>query len=315
MMRRYKVKNTSLWLPIVWALLMVCQVSWSQSPLGSEWIDSDREYFKLNVAEEGVYRIDYTVLVSAGFPIESLRGDQIELYNMGRPILVRTSTPSTFSSDDFIEFYGIANDGELDAEMYEYPEGQQLNPFKSLYDQKRAYYLTWSDTTTEFQFRWHDNGLNNGGLPLVEEYYIHQERIVFDEVINKPSRDGANQIRYSSMDIGEGYGSRPKNFSKVDIPVSFLSDFGVNPKLTVRFGTNAWSRIWEIKKDGETLKTLSKDDISLLHYEQEFPREEINGNIVSLQVRGIHNANERHSLGYVELSYPRLYDFNFTSIC
>ena len=312
-MRRYKVKYTSLWLSMVWALLTVCQGLWAQGPLGTEWLDLQRDYYKVEVAQEGVYRLYYNTLQDADFPIESLRGEQIELYNMGRPILIRVSTPGVFGPDDFIEFYGTANDGELDAQMYEYSEGQQLNPFKSLYDQHRAYYLTWSDSVSEYQYKWHDNGLNNGGLPLVEEYYIHKERIVFDEVVNKPSRDGANQIRYSTMDIGEGYGTRPKNFNKINIPISFLSNFGKDPKLTLRFGTNAWSRIWEIKKDGDAIKNLSKGDISLLHYEQEFPREEIKGNNVSIEVRGIHNANERHSLGYVELTYPRLFEFGNSS--
>ena len=50
---------------------------------GNEWINYDQTYYKISVAEDGIYRIDFEQLESAGIPIEQLEGSQLQLFHLG----------------------------------------------------------------------------------------------------------------------------------------------------------------------------------------------------------------------------------------
>ncbi|HSV89372.1 MAG TPA: hypothetical protein VLH61_12085, partial [Bacteroidales bacterium] len=48
-------------------------------PFGNEWIHYDQQYFAIKIHENGIYRLSYDVLQSAGVPVGSFdpRGFQI----------------------------------------------------------------------------------------------------------------------------------------------------------------------------------------------------------------------------------------------
>ena len=41
---------------------------------GNEWIDYDQSYFKLKVAEDGIYRLGYEQLQGVGLPMTNIQG-------------------------------------------------------------------------------------------------------------------------------------------------------------------------------------------------------------------------------------------------
>ena len=41
---------------------------------GNEWIRYDQQYYKIMVAEDGVYRIPYEALESSGLPVGAIDG-------------------------------------------------------------------------------------------------------------------------------------------------------------------------------------------------------------------------------------------------
>ena len=277
---------------------------------GNEWIQEDQQYFKFHVGAEGVYRISYDVLKDAGVPVDEISGSHFEMFALGNRVAIRPSTQEVLGPEDYIEFYGQSEDGSLDARLYADPAQQQLNPFASLYTQNRSYFLSWSDQVSDHQYTQVDNGLHNGGLPIQEAYYMHEERLVFDEFHNKPSRDGRNFIRYSSMDIGEGFGSRLHKDQSITLPITETSTFGVDPTISLRFATNDWSRQWNISLNNEFLNTIVSGGLSIVDFNKKITLEEItNRNKLSVVIASANNDQEKHSLAYVSLKYPRKYAF------
>ena len=116
-------------------------------PYGNEWIDYGAQYWRFNVHEEGIHRIDSTALANAGFPVGSVDPRDIQLFAREQqvPIYVEGEDDGVFNDGDFIEFHGQGNDGWLDAGLWDLPQHQN-NPYYSLYNDTIRYYLSWSTT-------------------------------------------------------------------------------------------------------------------------------------------------------------------------
>tara|TARA_Y100001980_G_C14556930_1_gene355026 strand:- start:253480 stop:258459 length:4980 start_codon:yes stop_codon:yes gene_type:complete len=125
-------------------LLLFALTTWSQ-PYGNEWIKFNQRYFKIKLAENGVYRIDAAALQQAGVPepYYTTAFDFIKIYRRGQEIAVRKVDNS--GSLDYLEFYGEKNDGELDTQLYEDPS-YQIHPYYSLFTDTASYFLTWRQT-------------------------------------------------------------------------------------------------------------------------------------------------------------------------
>ena len=58
---------------------------------GQEWINYNETYFKFTVEADGVYRIPYDALISAGIPA-GVRGLDFKLFSLGVQVAIYTST-------------------------------------------------------------------------------------------------------------------------------------------------------------------------------------------------------------------------------
>jgi hypothetical protein len=132
------VKKTLLGLASVFLFLS----SFAQ-PFGNEWIDYDLEYYRFDIYEEGVYRINFQDFTSAGIPISLVDPDNIQLFSGGVevPIYLKGVEDGVFNSGDYLEFIGKPNDGSLESTLYENPEDRG-NPRYSLFNDTIHYFLT-----------------------------------------------------------------------------------------------------------------------------------------------------------------------------
>ncbi len=297
-------------------LLMLCMApilclgQISPTLYGDEWINEDQTYYKFEVSEEGIYRLSAQTLQDVGIAISDINVGQIRLYSLGQEIPLRISSNDRLSPEDYIEFYAQGNDGSVDALLYANPRGDQLNPFISLYSDKRPYYLTLSIEDNEpLRYKEQDNGLNGNGLPPKETYYIHREIVTYDEFHHKPSHDGRNFIRFSSMDVGEGYGSPLEENRTIEVDVDKLSTFGVDPRVIIRFGTNVLSRNWKVSTDFRDLKFIPQNGYGVVDIDERFPLDQLHEGINNLHISPINQDNQKHTLARVELHYPRKYEF------
>ena len=105
---------------------------------GNEWINYDQSYFKIMVAEDGIYRIPKNTLESAGVPIGAVSGEQFQIFRLGEEIPLYVSTNGAFGANDYIEFYGQKNRSELDRFLFADPDADMLNPDYSLFTDTSA---------------------------------------------------------------------------------------------------------------------------------------------------------------------------------
>lgn len=118
-------------------------------PYGNEWINYSQKYYKIKIAQNGIYRIDSTTLANAGIPLSTINPKNFQLFNNGAEqyIFVSGESDNVFNGNDFIEFYGKKNDGTLDTALY-VNTAFVPNPYYSLINDTAVYYLTWNSSTT-----------------------------------------------------------------------------------------------------------------------------------------------------------------------
>lgn len=109
----------------LFALQIFGQMSYNgKSVYGNEWIDQNTTYYKFKISTDGIYKINYQDLVTAGLPIQGISMDRISIYRLGEEIDIYTSTKGVMTPTDYIEFYGVQNRGELDQALFPNPVDQ-----------------------------------------------------------------------------------------------------------------------------------------------------------------------------------------------
>jgi len=105
---------------------LLCWLSltaWGQT-YENDWIDFSKQYFRIKVSKQGLYRINYNTLNSAfwesGNSLNNVDPRNLQiLYNgVEQYIYVRGEDDGKFHSSDFIEFYGEPLDGKFDSELF-----------------------------------------------------------------------------------------------------------------------------------------------------------------------------------------------------
>ncbi len=135
-------------------LLLVCLIVFitfevKAQTYGNEWINYSQFYYKIKIAQNGVFRIDSVVLASAGIPLSSINPKNFQIFNKGvqQYIYVEGESDNVFNGSDFIEFYAQKNDGALDTALY-VNTSFVPNPYYSLINDTAVYFLTWNTSTT-----------------------------------------------------------------------------------------------------------------------------------------------------------------------
>ncbi|GAB4021706.1 hypothetical protein GCM10028808_67400 [Spirosoma migulaei] len=146
------VQNVREVLPFILSLLIYnpsfAQTS-STDPDPTYWINYAQAYYKIPIAENGLYRITTTELKKAGLPVNQIDPTTIQVVHRGveQAIYVEGEADKQFDPSDFLEFYGRGNDGTQDSLLYrgDEPRPHQAQPhtYYSLFSDTTAYFLTW----------------------------------------------------------------------------------------------------------------------------------------------------------------------------
>lgn len=146
---------------------------------GNEWIKKDQRYFKIKIAKEGVYRVDYTtlstILFQNGIDLSTINPKKIQVFNNGVEIAIhlRGEEDGVFNFNDFIEFYAKPNDGKLDRELfYTDPVKDPLHDMSSMYADTSAYFITYlANSAPQNGKRYSLERTQNLGVYPVESYF------------------------------------------------------------------------------------------------------------------------------------------------
>lgn len=118
----------------------------AQTPSGNKWVIDhlNQDFWKFPIYETGIYRIDSTLLANAGvFNVLGFDPRRLQLFHNGEEvaIYVHGEEDSTFTTNDFIEFFGKKNDSEMDKVFFE-DTAFMINRDFSLYTDTAYYFLT-----------------------------------------------------------------------------------------------------------------------------------------------------------------------------
>jgi hypothetical protein len=173
--------------------------------LNNGWIDYNKTYYKFTIGKTGLYRIPQSTLTSIG--LGNTPAEQFQLWRNGAEVgLYTTVATGTLGSSDYIEFWGLMNDGKQDTKLYLNTD-YQLSDHYSLQTDTAAYYLTVNPLGNSLRFINSSNITAGNTLP-VEPYFMNTRGVYYRDKINIGYGVPLGEYVYSSSyDIGEGWTS------------------------------------------------------------------------------------------------------------
>lgn len=177
--------------------------AWAQ-PFGNEWIDYNQVHYRIKVVNDGLYRIPYSVLAANIPNITSLNPAFLAMYHNGNQVPIYVSATGNFTPNDYIEFYGKRNIGDVDTFLYK-SASEQAHPYHSLFTDTAIYFLTIRPSGNNARIVLTPNILTN--LPPKEEFYMATQRLVNRNRFysGKYYSVGSDEVHKSLFETGEGY--------------------------------------------------------------------------------------------------------------
>lgn len=273
---------------------------------GNEWINFGQRYFKIPVAEEGLYRISYQDLQEAGV---SLSADPrtFQLFHRGteQAILVEGEADGVFNSGDYIEFFGRGNDGTLDSTLYANPR-HQPHRYYNLYSDTTAYFLTYGSVTGKRMSAY--SGSPEG---LSRETHHQNEKMM----ILRESYSGGidyGDVQQTTFDEGEGWmGIRIVQGQEVVYPVTDVTGGAVasgKPRIEILLtGRGPMTHYVDLSAGSRFLSAISFAGYQSYTHAQQIEWSDIStdGTLeLRIKVAGATGA-DRVSAGYIRLVYPQ----------
>lgn len=298
------------------SLLMVLGIGLTANAqtYGNEWINYTKSYYKIKVAKTGLYRIPYQVLSSApGLPISAISGNNFNLYHKGEVVPYYVTTNGVLGSSDYIEFYGVANDGELDAELYDNPQ-DQTNPYYSIINDTAVYYLTWNTADANRLITNVTNDLTN--LPTKEPYCTATWHTNYNSTYQQGDYSllGGYPLFESKYQQGEGYSDIEFNLASKSYTIptaNYYGSSGINCTLKVGvISTSQTSHRMRVNFNSlAALKDTTFFGYKLNKWEFSFASNALQtSNTVTFAALGTSNS-DRNAVSYIELTYPNAFDF------
>lgn len=286
----------------VYAQMLIDQ----QSLYGNEWIQQGQPYLKINVVEDGIYKINFNELSqNVNFNGNIPKGQDFQLFHMGKELPIYVSTQATFGANDFIEFQGKRNRGWLDQFLYVQPE-YQINPEYSLFSDTSAYFLTWNTNNNNARFANTQNNISNA--PSKEPYCLVETIQSFQNAYFGGRDFTSNDGRISRYDIGEGYCRNVESNNQsynINTP-NYFSD-GPKPIVNTRLVANGTLHkiAFMINNQSQTVDEFAGWACKL--YSFEIPS--LN-NTNTIAIRGDASENDKFRVGVISIAYPMAFSFN-----
>ena len=277
-------------------------------PYNNEWIDYSKTYYKFPVAKTGLYRINQSVLASAG--LGSVAAEHFQLWRNGKQVPIYTSVATgTMSGADYIEFWGEMNDGKPDKELYRNPD-YQLNDKWSLESDTSVYFLTTNPAGNNFRLTTVPNNVAGNVLPP-ELFFMHTLGTYFRDRIHAGYAVNVdNQYLYSSSyDKGEGWASGDLTHATHSLTFNDLQTYTSGPAASFNIGVsgNAIStRSYLVKINNDSITGGQVDFFNYAKSTSNFPVGVLASNTANVQVQSI---GERLVIHKYEFTYPRKFSF------
>jgi hypothetical protein len=202
----------------------------------NEWVRPGQDYYRIPIAKKGIYKLTYSDLQDAGVPVATIDPRLIQLFHRGKEqaIFVKGQSDAVLNTDDYIEFFGQANDGTLDKALYK-PSTSQPHNYYNLFSDTTAYFLTWSTGAVAGKRVTTFDEVNVTNIPKEISHY--EERLLIN---NAQYSGGATfsflePFQYTHFDLGEGWtGISIRPGDPIDYTIDLVNNTEVaagNPQL------------------------------------------------------------------------------------
>lgn len=275
--------------------------------VANEWINYNQQYFKVKIAQEGVYKLTYADLQNAGFDLHSVDARNIQLFARGEeiPIYIEGENDGIFNEDDFILFCAEKNDGWFDSLLYK--DGQvQANPYYSLYNDTICYFITANKNVNNKRYSITEE--YSGSADIAYNYCIAQSRNVYAsnyyQGIQGPvfttGETWASSIfaagKSFKASMGTPYYYQVSGFT-AKVYVGLVGVSRTNHMLEVQFGGNTK----EVTASGLYANNIRVDAIDALD------------NVSEVMIVNKSSTTDNNAVSYVLVEYPHTLQFeNYT---
>ncbi len=285
------------------------------------WIAYAQRYFKLPIAQNGLYRITTAELQQAGVPVGQINPTTVQLFHRGteQAIYVAGERDGRFDAGDFLEFYGQANDGTQDSLLYQ-PTSAQPHAHYSLFSDTTAYFLTWRlDGRPGRRMMAHTDSSATGLIP--EAYHWEEELRVFTD--NYPGWPAGipPQIESSYYEAGEGYTGAVHQKNKPYTTLFSLTNAvrtGPNPRVDLLLAGRDFTNhrvtclVGPATNAQRQLDTVSFSAYTNARIEKDVAWADVGGTgqlLLSTVSRG-ETTTDAYSVSYIRLRYPQRFTIN-----
>lgn len=283
----------------------------------NEWIDYNKTYYKFYVGSDSLYRIPASVLSASG--LGSVPAEHFQLWRNGKEVRIYTSVSTgIFGINDYIEFWGLMNDGEPDNELYKDPESH-LNKKVSLHTDTAAYFLTVNPAGNNLRYMDAVNG-TPGALPP-DAYFMRTVERNYRLRMNRGlARDVTEYVYSSTYDIGEGWTSN-EVAPCCDAVMEFtqLNVYTAGPSNSVSLSVNAAGNAFNVDRDLKIRifgNEIYREPMTLFSYKkvklENLPLSLLQSvNSAPVYVNGTSAVStDRIVVASISLTYPSRYVFN-----
>jgi hypothetical protein len=305
-------------------LVLCCCAQWGLGQAfdyGNAWYNTTQSYAKILVWENGIYRVDAASLSSAGFNITSGSIANLQLFYRGQEQHIYVKTTS--GNLDYIEFYGLRNDGRVDSILYRDPYTRlhhndlQPNKHLSIFSDTSAYFLT---VGPQPGLRYTDFSDLNFGSYTAEPYFRYQSYTEFPPGPGGWNYGGGNQydifhILNSYYVTGEGYVGDEFNYNspKVQtVPTPHAANVGNPTDFETRvYGRSSWQHILKTSIDGNVEIYDTITGIYIKTWTQPYTNPLTNNTTVLYEALGGQNNNtDNNNLCYTMLTYDHFFNMD-----
>ena len=243
--------------------------------------------------------------------------NRIQLFHKGVELAIKIEgqQDGKFDPADYIEFYGVKNDGSSDTELYTNPN-HQPHTYYNLFSDVSSYFLTYklSNETGKRISSFFENNVDN--IPEEEWYKKDILQLFTSSYSEGESYGSTNDIVLSQYDNGEGwtgsYASRGQTLSHTLTGITNTIQSGDKPRIEILLAggnNNAHSAQIFVGASSSGLRSIgsanfNKDDVFLFTSEIEWTDISTSGEmVVSINVNGVNGAADRIALSFIKLEF------------